>query len=269
MDVTERVIAIINYLAVDEETRGITEICNKLAISKSTVFRIVSSLEKLQWVERDPKTKKYRIGSRPLEIGLAFLSKLDIRSICLPYLTQLTNNTHETAMLSLKVGLERVYVERVEGSYEFRIIPALGMRHPLWCGAGGKAILAYLDENESEMVLEDLEKSGWRYPGSEKEILMDDLSRELADIKRRGFAISFGERVPGAAAVAAPIFRRDQSIAGSITIAGNIHRFTDQVIKDYGALITQAARDINLRLGSIRDHECPDHKLMGYPGPLT
>jgi IclR family acetate operon transcriptional repressor len=255
MDVTERVVAVVSYLAADDKIHGVTEIGDRLGISKSTVHRILSSLERMQWVERDPETRKYRLGSQLMEIGLSVLSRLDIRSISLPYLSQLTRSTNETSMLSLRVGYERVYIEQLEGSYEVRMIPALGKRHPLWCGAGGKAILAYLDESEIEKVIGDLRESGAQFPGSGRKIKVDVLMKELAEIRRQGFAMSFQERVSGAASVSAPIFGRDNRVTGSLTIAGHLDRFTDQVTKEYAALVTQAVREINSRIGSIRAYQ--------------
>ena len=256
MDVTERVVAVISYLAADDKTHGVTEIRERLGISKSTVHRILSSLERMNWVDRDPETRKYRIGNQLLEIGLTVLSGLDIRTISIPYLSQLTRSTNETSMLSLRIGYERVYIEQIEGSYEVRMIPPLGKRHPLWCGAGGKAILPYMDHSEIETVVGHLkEESRPSFPGSGRKINVDLLMKELAEIRRQGFAMSFQERVPGAASVSAPIFGRDNRVAGSIAIAGHLDRFTDQVTKEYADLVTQAVREINSRIGSIRAYQ--------------
>lgn len=141
MDVTERVIAIISLLTRHKELHSLTGISRELGISKSTAHRIMSSLERLQWVVRDKRTRKYCLGPGALEIGLSVLSNIDIRNISLPYLYQLHDTTNESAMLSLRIGLERVYIEQVESSSELLMKAELGKRYPLWCGAQGKAML--------------------------------------------------------------------------------------------------------------------------------
>ena len=63
MDVTDRVVSVVTYLSSDRDFHGITEISTQLGISKSTVYRILSSLERHRWVAQDTKTRRYRLGN--------------------------------------------------------------------------------------------------------------------------------------------------------------------------------------------------------------
>lgn len=251
MDVTDRVVSVITYLSLDRDFHGITEICTQLRISKSTVYRILSSLERHRWVAQDTKTRRYRLGNGILEIGLSILSNLDTRSVSLPYLYQLRDTTSETASLSLRVGLERTYVEIVQGSEQLRLIHELGKRHPLWCAAQGKAILAYMDEGEIEAVLNNLINSGVRAFASGQIIDIDNLRKELTEIRKKGFSVSFGERIAGTAAVAAPIFGAYDKVIGSIATGGPANRLSADAAKHYGTLVSRIAREVSLELGAF------------------
>jgi IclR family acetate operon transcriptional repressor len=261
MDVTERVIAIISLLTRHKGFHTVTGISKELGISKSTAHRIVSSLERLQWVVRDRWTRRYRLGPGALEIGLSMLSHINIRSISLPYLYQLHDTTNESAMLSLRIGLERVYIEQVESNSELLMKAELGKRYPLWCGAQGKAMLAYMEDSEIEAVIDNLIQSGVPVLASGQVLNMNDLREELAEIRRQGFAVSFGERVQGTAAVAAPIFGHDNRVAGAISVGGPQNRFSVEISKHYGAMVSKAAKDINLRLGALWKEAGSSRKL--------
>ena len=84
----------------------------------------------------------------------------------------------------------------------------------------------------------------------EIEMLRDELVR----IKKQGFAKSFGERVMGSAAVAAPIFNKENKVIGALSISGPQHRFTSDVLKRYASLVSQAAKNCSIDLGYI-DHK--------------
>ena len=251
MDVTERVIAIITYLAVDHSLHGVTEIAKGLHISKGTVYRILSNLTRLQWAVQDPKTRKYQLGSRALDVGFSMVSDSKIESVSLPYLYELCDATGETAMLSLRVGWERVYIHQIEGKYAVRVIVEMRERYPLWSGAAGTAMLAHLDRREIEEVISGLEKSGTQTTATGKVISIEELRKDLEEIRERGFAVSVGTRIAGTVAVAAPIFDSDHRVAGAISIGVPIHRFDKGTQKSYGKLVREAAGKISAQMGGV------------------
>lgn len=251
MHSTERVVVIVSYLAADQREHGLTEICHHLKISKTTAHRILSTLQRMKWVSRDSGSRKFKIGPALTEIGLGVLYNLDVRRISLPYLTSLNQATNETALLTLRVGFERVYAEQVEGSHEVRMITGLGKRYPLWLGAHGKCTLAFMESGEIEEVLDNLKESSSKILASGQMLEIEHLRKELVKIREQGFAVSFGERVMGAAAVAAPIFNKDNQVLGAISVAGPQHRFTDDIVKRYGSLVSQAAKNTSIELGYV------------------
>ncbi len=251
MNSTEHVINIINYLSAEREPRGVTEISKSLGSNKSSAYRILSTLKKAQWVEQDPSTKKYDLGVGLHEISASIMSGLTVRSISLPYLNKLCSGSGETAILSKRIGFERVYIEQIESSYEIRHIVEIGKRLPLWLGAPGKAILAHMEPAEVEMVIDDLRKSGVHILASGQILEVDQLLRELAEIRQKGFSMSFGERLVASAAVASPIFDRNHKVVGAISIAGPLPRFNQELAAKYAPLVSKAANEVSLRLGHM------------------
>lgn len=259
MDTTERVIAIIGCPALGKGPCGVTEISKELGLSKSSAYRVLSSLKRAQWVAQDPKTKKYNLGTRVLELGLSMVSQLDLRSASLPYLNELRSTTHEAAMLSARVGLERIFIDQLQSNHEVRQVVELGRRFPLWLGAPGKAMLAFMEESEIEMVIDNLRKLGVHILASGQVLDIDRLREELAKIRRQGFAVTVGERLIATPAVAAPIFGRDQGVVGAISVGGPLPTFSvDQAVR-YGPLVSQVSSKISLQLGNASENVGPDN----------
>lgn len=246
----ERVVAVLNYLAQSQVDCGVTEVGKQLGLSKATVYRILSALERERWVAYNPQTRKYSLGSGMLELCVAMLSNFSLTRNCVPYLEQLRNATGETAILNMRDNLERLVLEQVQGFHQLRFLAEPGSRLPLWCASPSKVILAFMEENEIEAVIGELIESGVRVLASGQAIDVDSLREELAEIRKKGFAVSVGERVPGTFAVAAPIFGLNHRVVGSVSVVGPLPRFSVDTVAKYSPLVSQAAGEMSLRLGS-------------------
>ena len=160
-------------------------------------------------------------------------------------MTSLSEKTNETATLSIRSGNTRVYVDQVTPTRDVKMQVALGLPYPLHAGASSKAFLAFLPDSEIELYL-----GGEHLDKLTKSTVVDPrkLRRELAAIRNVGYASSFGERMEGAGAVAAPVFGRDGSPAGVISVCGPIERFRDTADATAGLLLTHTRR-ASARLG--------------------
>jgi IclR family KDG regulon transcriptional repressor len=249
MGAIDQVVRIVSYLASKKGMHGVTEIARELSVNKTTVYRILSALRRAEWVTRDPETRRYVLGSEVLGFALRLVSGIELREISLPYLYELRDASGETVMLSVRTNLERMYVEQIQGLHEVRQIVELGRQYPIWCGAPGKSMLAHMEKSEQEMILDNLAKSGIHVLASGQIVDIDQLRKELAEIKNQGFSISCGERIPGTVAVAAPLFARYHRILGAISIGGPVHRFNVDLATQFGKRVWEAARKISLLLG--------------------
>ena len=247
----QRLIEIVNYLATSDRQYGVTEVSRELKIPKATVYRILSALVDAHWVDKNPESRRYGLSDVFLQMGLSQLSRHNLRRVSLPFLNNLQSLTHESAALSVRIGLERMFIETVESESEIRIIVPLGLRIALWSGAIGKVMLAYMQDEEKEQVISKLTQDGVKVYPTGLALRISELADELRDIEKQGYAVGSGERVPDAYAAAAPIFNKGGRVTGAISIHGPAPRFTLDSAISNAPPVCDAARKISLQMGAI------------------
>lgn len=242
----ERALDVLNLFAEDGvRDLGVTEVADRLGLSKAVVHRILSSFRVKGYVEIDEDSRRYSLGPRILTLGLSYLDRLDVRELAREALRELCARTDETATLSVRAGRRRVYVDQVTPARDIKMVVQLGGAYPLHAGASSKALLAFLPEELREAYLD-------REPLQPvTELTVTDRSRllaELKDIRRVGFATSLGERQAGAGSVAAPVFDHEGAVQAVISVCGPVERFRDEVDRCAEELL-EVTSGLSARLG--------------------
>jgi DNA-binding IclR family transcriptional regulator len=225
---------------------GVSTIARELALPKAVAHRILKELAADGFLAFDEDTKLYRLGPGAVAVGMAALRTLDVPEVARRFMTRLVRATGETATLSVRQGWSRVYIDQVLSPYEVRMAVSLGTSHPLHSGSSSKAILAALDDAE---IAEYLDHHPLNAVTGSTITSADELLREIARIRERGYAVSLGERQVGAGSVAAAVLHPAGHVFGSISLCGPQDRFTADVCESHGALIARAAADISAELG--------------------
>jgi DNA-binding IclR family transcriptional regulator len=223
----------------------VTEIAQQLGLSKASVHRILSSLRKKGIVEIEPVTRRYLLGPVIVSLGLTYLSKLDVRRVAHPELVALSRETFETATLSIRTGEHRVYVDQVTPEREVLMSVQIGLPHPLHAGASSKAFLAFLPPAEIEFYLENTLEQVTPSTVTDR----DQLRRQIAEIRRRGYALSFGERQAGAGSVAAPVLDYQNLPIAVISVCGPAERLAQEVDLCAAALL-DTTRRVSAQMGN-------------------
>ena len=222
------------------------EISQRLALHKSTAHRLLSLLKKKGLVVADPTSQLYSLGPALVELAWIVLRQQDLRTLCRPYLEQLRQATNETVSLHIRMGNTRVCVEELESDQEVKYSQALGLTAPVHVGAPGKALLAFLPQEELGRLLPTLSLE----PITADTITdREALSAELVKTRTRGYAVSIGERSPWSAAVAAPIRDRRGQISAAVSVSGPSQRLTSRVLRELGAQVIKVAKEISAALG--------------------
>ncbi|HSK21786.1 MAG TPA: IclR family transcriptional regulator [Egicoccus sp.] len=235
------------FTRVDRPDLGVTEIASELGLSKAVVHRILTTLASKGLVEADETTRRYRLGPVALSLGVAYVDRIDLRSLALPVLRQLSETTFETATLSLRYGWERMYVDQITPEREVKMTVPLGRAFPLHTGSSSKAFLAFLPDDEIERFLGQHDLVAL----TEHTITdAETLRRELGEVRARGFAVSYGERQAGAGSVAAPVFDHRGHPVAVLSVCGPLERFRDEVPGASTALLA-ATRELSRQLGHI------------------
>lgn len=228
----------------DEPSLGVTEIANAMGLSKAAVHRILASLRGRGFVEVDEVTRRYRLGPASFALGLSYLSRLDVHRIAASELADLSRTTGETATLSVLVGDARIYVDQVTPAREIVMSVPLGRRFPLHAGSSSKALLAFLPALELDALLAVALEPLTGTTLVDADVLRTDLSL----VRKRGYAVSVGERQAGAASVAAPVFDHGGRPVASISVCGPADRFESELSHAADLLMPVTAR-ISTRLG--------------------
>ena len=234
-----RTASVLLAFAGAERELGISEVAQRLNLAKSVTHRIVTTLVATGLLGREEATSRYRLGPRAVELGLAAIGASDPRTVALPIMTELARMTGETVTMSLRVGMERVYVSQVESAQDVHMSVEIGRRFPLYAGASGRAILAFLSEDELDRYLAHTVLAPLT-PGT-----ITDLPRlraELWSTRSLGYAVSHGERDSWAASVAVP-WRTGELTIGSLSICGPLARFSDDRTATFGLALLEATRD--------------------------
>ena len=212
-----------------------------------TAHRILAALTGRKYLARDERTRRFRLGPAALELGGRARAVLDLRQAALPVLRRLARETDETALLTVP-NSERdrsVCLERVESAQPLRLSVEPGRRLPLHAGASQKALLAFLAEEETERVA----------AGSLERLCgatitdADALRANLAEVRERGWAISFEETNVGVWGVAVPLLDEDGTAVAAVGLAGPSARLSPDEVLDHLERLRDGAVEIAAPLG--------------------
>lgn len=164
------------------------DIAEMASLDKSTAHRLLQRLVQERMLVRDPGQRGYRLGPLVYELGLAALPETNLREISAPALHRLAQATGDMAFLLIRSGFESVCVSRIAGNFDIQTLTRdVGDRHPLGIGAGGLALLAALNDNESQIVLDAVTPQLPRY-GLDRGLLQE----RVAATRKRGYALDEG-----------------------------------------------------------------------------
>lgn len=243
-----RAITILDCFCPETPEWGVREIARRLDLPASTVGRLLLTLHSAGILAQDRTTRRYRIGPKVLQWSSVYISRLDLANEALPILEELHRLTRETVSVYVLDGTERVCLQRIESPERVRVVVRPGERMPLHAGSAGKAMLAFMPRDMIDRVLsQPLEQMTNRTITVRKRLL-----EELATVRSRGYAVSYGERFEDAIGLAAPIFDRNGSVVASLNVAGPNMRFTNASVDKFAPQIMQLAARISQALGYAR-----------------
>jgi len=229
---------------------ALKDLAQMTSLKKSGIIRLCGTLQSQGYLTYDSQSGEFRLGHKCFLLGKIYERNNTLRSLALPILQKLGQQAGETASLFVREGAERICLAREEGTYSVRFNIYEGARTALHLGAGGKVLLAYAPPELIQRVLHDNQTETLDLKRLARHRKME---KELAEIRRQGFAISHGERDPDVGAVAAPIYDHTGQVCGTISLAGPMNRFSDERIKEYLPMLLQAAQHLSEMLGYLPD----------------
>jgi IclR family transcriptional regulator, KDG regulon repressor len=235
----ERACAVLGCLA--DEDRRLVEIVEQVGLHKATVARLLAALTSAGMVVRDDR-ERYTLGPGVVRLTGRLLGRYrSLADLLRDSLERLSGATGETVTVHVRVGAERLCIEELESRHEIAFRSGIGARVPIHSGSAGKVLLAFLPEVERHALLQQLTFK----PITERTITRRDrLAEELEKVRRRGYAISVGERILGATGVSVPVLDRDGRPQAAISILGPDFRMPPEALDRYAALLKREVRPL-------------------------
>lgn len=224
---------------------GVTEVAKELAVHRSTVFRMLTTLEARGLVEQDVDRGNYRLGHGLVSLASGVTPVNDVSVLSRPIAHELAAATGETVNVVVSEGTEVMTVSQVLGAYSVANREWVGRRGPMHATAAGKLFLADLEPAEVEAIID----RGLTSYTEHTLVDPDDLRADLERVRARGYAVTFEEHEVGLVAVGAPIRRLDGTTVAAITIAGPGYRVNEKTLPDLAPLVLDAGVKASWRLG--------------------
>lgn len=219
---------------------ALTEIASLIGLHKSTVHRLLTTLEDQGFVVRNKETEKYRLGLKIWELSMHLSQSDDPAIRLLPAMEELRDRLGETVSLYLRDGADRLRIQAVQSNQGIRRVAQVGVRLPLSVGASSKVLVAFAPVADQEELLNAAD-----WPES---VDRDVYRQQLAEILEKGYAISIEEREPGAAAVSVPIFDRNGQVAAALSMSGPVTRLPADTLREHAPVLMEAAREMGMMI---------------------
>lgn len=234
----ERAFSILNAFTRDDYKLTLSEISERIKLPVTTTLRLANTLENLKILRRHTD-RTYSLGNQLYLLGSIAKANFRPQQIIYPYMKTIRDSTKEAISLYGIEGLNRVCYEHIDSLLSMRCVVRVGDRFPLWAGAGGKALLAFLDEEIIKAVIAQ------SHPITSATLhTRETFAREMVSIRALGYAVSRGEREDGIYSIAVPIFNRRGEITFSFSIAGPASRFTEEIALAWIPRIQTMCREI-------------------------
>ena len=228
-----RAINILEIMAEEGLSMGITDISKRLDLHKSTTFNIVKTLEKCGWLVQNKQTNLYHIGFGPLKVAASALQNNNERDAILHEMETIAQTINEDVVLSAVSSGVGLCIEKCVSNNALVTSSKPGSTVPLHRGATGKILLAFQSEKFIDAVYQDNQ---------------DDIP-----VSQR-YSFTSAEFDDGVSAIAVPVMDAGGAFLYGLSVAGPIARIEEKGVSDIVCQLTQAARRItdHIRILSIK-----------------
>lgn len=231
-------------LLADREQLTLTEAYQQLGTSKSQMFRYLYTLRACGFAEYDAERNTFSLGLRSWELGRAASGHGRLLEATSLLMQALRDQTNETVNLGVVRGTTVVYIGMVESRHALRMQATLGASDPIYATSLGKAILAFLPEDQWNNYLPKRLTALTKSTITSREVLWDDLRAS----RERGYAIDQGENEHGACCVGAPIFDKHGKAVAAVSISAPASRLQGEFLEEGINTVKRTASQMSERL---------------------
>jgi DNA-binding IclR family transcriptional regulator len=237
----ERAIDILQCFLPDEPWMSVIEIQQRVPLSRPTLYRLLQTLRAKGLIRVRGDPQRFALDFGVGRLAHSWIAGIDAIALARPLLERLRMSTGETTALFVRRGELRQCVAELVSPHVLAISRGLGETDHLWRGASGKAILAFMKDDEVAAVLRTLPKA------ADRAAILADISLARKD----GFFISRGEVFVGAIAIAAPYFDHTDRVAGSVGVFGPQARLDRHWAVKTASAVARAAAELSAASGYV------------------
>ncbi len=238
-------IQVMRCFSAETPLLGVTEIASRVGLHKSTVSRILATLEQEDLVERDQPTRRFKLGLGLITVAGPLLADLDVRRAAYPVLQELSERTGETSALLVWNGSQAVCVEQIPSHQQVKHTTPLGTHYNTALSASVQVFLA-ADGPEKARGLIRSGKIDLPNPIDEN---IEEYIQKLTSVSSKGYATNYGETSTDEVGTAAPVFDHRDHLVACIMLAAPRFRVSAEKLQTLAEACTLASRKVNIRLG--------------------
>jgi len=247
-----RAFAIIEEIARNRDGIGLAELSKRVGLHNSTTFHLVKTMVSLGYVRQLKDSKRYRIGRPLFALAASALDEIEMMSLATPVLDDLARATGESAHFSVPMGDAVVVLARTSGPGAFQLTDRVGVVRPAHCTALGKIMLAALAPDQFTRYLQRAELKAYT-PKSITSV--EQLAREIAEVRRAGLAIDDGEFDTELRCAALPVRDFSGRVIGAIGISGPVWRLSIEALQKRARIVRAAADRLSGEFGYAGEPE--------------
>jgi IclR family KDG regulon transcriptional repressor len=242
----DKCFSILNLFAKSKKPLGISDISKVLSYNKSTVFNIVYTLADLGILENGPGSK-FRFGMQLYVLGRSSNQSSELINTIHPYLQEINRKTRMMVFLGIRSGQRAIILDKVDSTFDIRVMSEVGMRIPLLAGAGGKALLSLLPDAEIDRILSQNKlKRFTPFSCTSKR----KYKAIIQKTREERIALDMEEYIEGIRALAVPLNIKRGNSPAAIWAVGLRMQVKDEAIPQYSEYLKKIATEIEIRFSA-------------------
>jgi DNA-binding IclR family transcriptional regulator len=259
----QKALRILVHMGEQSPEAGVTELASELSLTKATVHRLLNTMERFNLIERNAESERYRLGLKLHQLGNLAVESRTLRTEANRLLLEMSRRSRDTVSLAVPAPGGVICLDRINSSHTIiAVCTPVGALFPAHCTAAGKAIIAYMPDDElQDMVRRNVLR---RYtPFTITQVAK--LKENLRLIRQRGYAVDHQELECGLSGVAAPVLSASGRELAAVGIAGPTLRFRGKELAEKVALVTEIGARLAMALGRLEGSQTSMalEKLLG------
>jgi DNA-binding IclR family transcriptional regulator len=240
----DKCFAILDLLAQSAEPMGISDISGKLSLNKSTVFNIGHTLKELKVLE-NRRDGKFVFGTRFYMLANMAGKRSALIQTAHPYLEAINEKTKLSAFLGLRSDRQALLIDKVDAAYRLKVSSEIGMQMPVLAGAGIKAMLSQLSDEQIDEILARTELKRYTpYSITDRAVY----KAEVLEVRTQGIAYDREEYIEGMVAFAVPVKVYSRDVQAAIWAVGLTRHVPASFVPEITDLLKGISEEINYRL---------------------